>query len=256
MVSILPGVPSFGATLGQSLGGGLSAGLGKGLDFATKLGLQKAKLGEKYKLFQKGLPSGKSESGDFSDQMQTSDETDKFKPLYSQEQIMGAAAVDPSLANTLINQNKQAYKEFSEERKYKEEKEKPVTEKQEKGKTFSNLVKKMEDLKPYVGAPIPFTKSGLAKIPYSKAAQKRKQISTLGLAFEGLFRDLTLKGQFPKAIYLRILENLPNPEDSEREYQGKLDALKDIIGEHFGSSDQKPATKSAKERPSLEEIFG
>lgn len=43
MYEVLDKVPSFGERLGLSLGGGLSQGIGSGIDYAQKLGLQRAK---------------------------------------------------------------------------------------------------------------------------------------------------------------------------------------------------------------------
>jgi hypothetical protein len=131
---------------------------------------------------------------------------------------------------------------------------------QKKYQTFSKIIAKMEDLKPYVGTTlVPGTKSFGGKIPYSKAAEKRAKIDTLRLTLEGLFRDLTLKGQFPKAIYERILDHLPSSKDSEKKFQGKIDAMKDILQSYFGGEEEiineKEKISPTKATLSLEEIF-
>lgn len=43
MVQILPEAPSFGTQFARGIGAGLSAGVGKGADFASQLGMEKAK---------------------------------------------------------------------------------------------------------------------------------------------------------------------------------------------------------------------
>lgn len=131
----------------------------------------------------------------------------------------------------------------------------------QKGKTYKSILGKMQELKPYVGTTkIPFTKSAGGHIPYTEAAQKRANINTLRLSLEGLFRDLTLKGQFPKSIYERILTELPTAEDSEKVYQGKLDAVNQLIEAHFGQSEANEEFEGGAQpggkKMSLEEIFG
>lgn len=98
-------------------------------------------------------------------------------------------------------------------------------EKRDLGSSFGNILDTMKDLKEYVG---PLNLASLN--PYSETSGKRSQINTLRLSLEGLFRDLTLKGQFPKAIYERILKELPQASDTEEQYLNKIEAIENIIG--------------------------
>lgn len=100
--------------------------------------------------------------------------------------------------------------------------------------TFTPIIDQMKSLREHVG-PIA---SMIDKInPYSSGAGKRAQIDTLRLSLEGLFRDLTLKGQFPKAIYERILQNLPSRSDAPEEYDNKIDAIEKILHSNFGGGE-------------------
>lgn len=93
--------------------------------------------------------------------------------------------------------------------------------------TFNPILDKMEDMIDYVG---PFNIKALN--PYSETAGKRARIDEMRLSLEGLFRDLTLKGQFPKAIYERILDKLPGSTDSPQQYREKIGGLRDILEAH------------------------
>jgi hypothetical protein len=107
-------------------------------------------------------------------------------------------------------------------------------------KTFTPILDKMDGLVSYVGATgIPGTKSFWGDSGFTESSEKRAEIDTLRLSLEGLFRDLTLKGQFPAAIYERVLENLPDSNDSERRYKGKINAIRGILKSHFHASTEK-----------------
>ncbi len=93
--------------------------------------------------------------------------------------------------------------------------------------TFGSILNEMKELKEYVG---PMNLAALN--PYSETSGKRSQINTLRLSLEGLFRDLTLKGQFPKAIYERILKELPKDSDTQEQYLNKIEAIEKILHSH------------------------
>ena len=102
--------------------------------------------------------------------------------------------------------------------------------KKELGNTFNTILDDMESFKEYVGP------ANIASLnPWSETSGKRSQINTLRLSLEGLFRDLTLKGQFPKAIYERILKELPSSSDTEKQYMNHIEGIRKIIKAHYGN---------------------
>lgn len=107
-------------------------------------------------------------------------------------------------------------------------------------KTFGGILEEMRNLKEHTG---PLNLAALN--PYSETSGKRSQINTLRLSLEGLFRDLTLKGQFPKAIYERILKELPQASDTEEQYLNKIQAIESILEAHSGGKGA-PAKSEAK----------
>lgn len=230
---------SLASALGQGIGGGIQSSLEK---FNQGKQINKAVQGLQPVLEQLGLPL----------------------ESHSLSQILEAGVSPDNILNLAQNVHKtqqaqqQAAQKFQQSQIEGEKKQKEKEfERTQAGRTFSNIVEKMRDLKPYVGTTyIPFTKSAGGHISRTKAARKRAQVNTLRLSLEGLFRDLTAKGQFPKAIYERILENLPSAEDTEKQYEGRLDAIQQILDAHFGSqSGPTPSAPQITEKLSLEEIF-
>ncbi len=106
-------------------------------------------------------------------------------------------------------------------------------EKRNLSDTFTPLLNEMKSYRDYAG---PIASKFDSINPYSAGAAKRSKINTLRLSLEGLFRDLTLKGQFPKAIYERILQNLPNASDAPRQYDEKISAIEDILEAQLSES--------------------
>jgi len=104
-------------------------------------------------------------------------------------------------------------------------------EKRNLNDTFGGILDQMEGLIDNVG---PALANPSSWNPYSEKSGKRSQINTLRLSLEGLFRDLTLKGQFPKAIYERILKELPSASDTPEQYKNKIQAIRDILQSHTG----------------------
>lgn len=105
------------------------------------------------------------------------------------------------------------------------------------GTTFGTILEELKGLKENVG---PLNVKAIS--PWSETSGKRSQINNLRLSLEGLFRDLTLKGQFPKAIYERILKELPQASDTESQYMNKIEGIEKILNAHFG--EQKSVEKS------------
>lgn len=115
-------------------------------------------------------------------------------------------------------------------------------ERKDLGQTFGNILEEMKSLKEHVG---PFKIGALN--PYSETSGKRSQINTLRLSLEGLFRDLTLKGQFPKAIYERILKELPQSSDTEEKYLNKIEGIQKILDSEINPTDKTPKKSEVKE---------
>jgi hypothetical protein len=111
MVQIIPEVPSFGAQFARSLGGGLSKGIESATDYASKLGIDKAKQQQKLKLltallgedFSAGMDAQSEvghqlRGGDASSQQNTSG-------MSSQKRNLAAFAIDPEVGNFLQQQD-------------------------------------------------------------------------------------------------------------------------------------------------------
>lgn len=224
MVNILPKVPGFGERFGAALGGGLSQGMSKGTDFAMKMALEQEKSRNKQKALQKDL----------------SEENRILKEKYG---IEVEGITDPTARGAVI---KQGLKEKGEEEKAGKH-----------YKTFTKILDSMEEGKKYVGTTkIPGLASFGGETGYGTASERRAKIKTQRLSLEGLFRDLTLKGQFPKALYEIILKELPNTNDTEREYQGHINAVREIVEAHWGpEAFKRKGDSSAKERPPLESFY-
>lgn len=126
---------------------------------------------------------------------------------------------------------------------------------------YSGIIKKLEELKSYAGSTrIPFTKSFNAHPEgmNREGLEKRSEIDTLSLTLEGVLRDLSTKGSLPQKTFQELLKRIPKATDSEREYQGKLNAFKQILG--IVPPEAKQQIMNAMEgeepeRPSLSEIF-
>jgi hypothetical protein len=124
--------------------------------------------------------------------------------------------------------------EFAQKMELEKQKEqsKQKQDKKDLGGTFGTILDEMKNLKEHVG---PLNVGALN--PYSETSGKRSQINNLRLSLEGLFRDLTLKGQFPKAIYERILKELPSASDTESKYLNKIEGIEKILNAHYGEKE-------------------
>lgn len=103
-----------------------------------------------------------------------------------------------------------------------------------KGQTILDITKEMESLHPYTGEhKVPFfPKSflGAGPIPLNReSAEKRNQYDTMALSLEGFLRDMTTKGQLPQKTFQTLLERLPHSSLSDRENQGRLNAIRKIV---------------------------
>lgn len=102
--------------------------------------------------------------------------------------------------------------------------------------TYGSILNEMEGLQEYVGY--------VPGLPWSEKSGKRSQIDNLRLSLEGLFRDLTLKGQFPKAIYERILKELPSAGDTKTQYLNKIEGIRKILKAHYGEGKLEKSAKT------------
>lgn len=102
----------------------------------------------------------------------------------------------------------------------------------EKEQYYGGILDELEAHKPYVGSTkIPFTKSWMAGEGglNRPGVEKRAEIEPLAITLESLLRDMTSKGTLSKTIFERLMERIPKVEDSERVYQGKINAFRKII---------------------------
>lgn len=93
---------------------------------------------------------------------------------------------------------------------------------------YLNTLENLEELKPYVGSSYYGTKT-IGGPLRRQTVEKRNEIDTLRVQFEGYFRDKIAKGQFPKTMFEILMERLPQATDSERAYQGKINGLRKMI---------------------------
>lgn len=120
--------------------------------------------------------------------------------------------------------------------------------KQEGLQSNNEILNNLEKLKPYAG-------NSYGRLFGSKtfggdlnrpAVQKRQQITSQAIALEGFFRDLATKGTLPKNVFDQLLKRIPNPDMSEREYQGAIDGIREILvakGLQLPDKKVKPGTK-------------
>lgn len=179
-----------------------------------------------------------------------------FLDSLTPDKILALHQIDPQTASTFapfaMAQEKNALaarqKEMEQRQKFEE---------------TEDVLGELEALKPYAGSTkIPFTSSWNA-VPGGlnrKGLEKRSEIDPLALSLEGFFRDLSTKGQLPQKTFNELLKRIPKAEDSEREFQGKINGIRKILkskSPKFAQEfDQKISQKrNVGKRPSLEEIF-
>ncbi len=120
---------------------------------------------------------------------------------------------------------------------------------------FLNIVKDLKDNLKYTGSTaIPFTASWLGspgeegKLPVAlnrKALEKRSYFNTRAFALEGFLRELSTRGNLPKAIFEKLLEQLPNTSLSERENTGRMTAIEDTVKDYLPTSGFKDAHRES-----------
>jgi|SRR5579872_101014 len=122
MVQIIPRAPSFGEEFARNLGAGLSQGIQTGNEYASKLGLEKAKKQQEMQMLQAilGMSGGAMDSGEIGTQLQgvpESQGTPSPNKKFSQEQILAAELAHHGLGGILQNQQQSQEKADREERK-------------------------------------------------------------------------------------------------------------------------------------------
>lgn len=174
---------------------------------------------------------------------------------------MAQAGIDPNIISSispfLLSQHKQNMKTQG------------IAQEEEKTKgKVGGILDELEANKGYVGS---------TKVPWSKSfnahegglnrsgIQKRKYIDTLAFDIERILRKENTKGALSGQVFNALMERIPNSKDSERDYQGKIDAFrvslqglppkqrKDI--EKRLDSHEAKMNSGKSEKPSLEEIF-
>lgn len=174
---------------------------------------------------------------------------------------MAEAGIDPNIISSispfLLSQHKQDLQ--TQERS------------QEEAKTqqhVGGILDELEANKGYVGnTNIPWSKSflGSPRGLNRSAAQKRKYIDTLSFDIERILRKENTKGTLSKQVFDTLMEKIPNSKDTERDYQGKIDAFRvslqglppkqrKDIEKRLDSHEAKMHSEKS-EKPSLEEIF-
>lgn len=134
-------------------------------------------------------------------------------------------------------------------------------ESESKKENLRGVVSDLEELKPYAGS----TKNPLYLKTFNAhegglnraGLEKRAEIDSLAITLEGVLRDISTKGALPKRTFEVLLEKIPKSTDSERVYQGKLNAFKKIlksapqkVQEEVNASISKP-----QDRPPLESFY-
>ena len=168
----------------------------------------------------------------------------------------GLGEIANSIAPFLLSEHKQNLQQQQKQR-----------EEQESREHVGGILDELEANKEYVGS---------TKVPWSKsfqgqpgglnraAVQKRKYIDTLAFDIERILRRENTKGTLGKQVFQTLLEKIPSSEDSEREFQGKIDAFRHTLQalpakqrkEIEKRLDMQEGKAKSENRPSLEEIFG
>ncbi|HUD01397.1 MAG TPA: hypothetical protein VMR37_03665 [Rhabdochlamydiaceae bacterium] len=111
------------------------------------------------------------------------------------------------------------------------------------GNTFGTILDEMKGLVENVG---PTWATPESWNPYSEKSGKRSQINTLRISLEGLFRDLTSKGAMSKAVYERVLAELPKADDTPQQYMNHIKGVEKILNAHFGEGEGSEKTSEKK----------
>lgn len=212
----------------QERGGALSGllqGVGQGLQQVgpsiQELILNKQKEKQKQQLLQSILPQLSAglnnSSGESGGQGQSGLGWESLLKLQS----AGFGDIASLLSPFVLDQQKNASKQHAEEQK-----------KLEKQEYHSNILDELEALKPYVGrTDIPFTKSFNAKPGglNRSGLEKRAEVEPLSITLEGVLRDMATKGALSNRTFEELLKRIPRSDDSEREYQGKINGFRKIL---------------------------
>lgn len=172
---------------------------------------------------------------------------------------MSQAGIDPNIISSispfLLSQHKQNMKTQG------------IAQEEEKTKgKVGGILDELEANKGYVGnTNLPWSKSflGSPRGLNRSAAQKRKYIDTLSFDIERILRKENTKGTLSKQVFDTLMEKIPNSKDTERDFQGKLDAFRVSLQglppkdrRNIEKLIEKQSSKIQKDdKPSLEEIF-
>ena len=172
---IIPRQPSFGERLGGSLGGGLSQGISRGLetgmDYATKLGVEKAKKQEKLKLLNTIFGGGLS--GEAAPASKIGAELRGGIPELSADQVLKLYSVDPSLAKGYLD-----VKEFSQKQQERGLLDQYLLDKEEISPKSQSLMKKAEE--PGKGISEASHKLGEFEFQPGELPEKSKRLPAVG----------------------------------------------------------------------------
>jgi len=177
-------------------------------------------------------------------QQQPADPSERIRQIATNPQAMLAlTAQNPKAAYTVLKMYGSMTEGERDARKLQAKRESKIAEtkqaKLEKYAEFEPGIRRLRQLIPYTGDVRVPGKAFLGTIEkggkffHPTAVQRRAEFDTIGKSYQGIFRDMESKGQFPSRVFEELLKNIPKAELSEAENLGRIDALQRILESHF-----------------------
>lgn len=189
----------------------------------------------------------------FNNGMSPEGQETKESNMLTDAQIASVASVDPNLAKILQMQKDTALKEArstKKEQKEEEEKKRPIETAQ---KSFNSMAKILKRGKIGMGSGLISTALG------GQTAKDTAEFTTATGGLEALLVDMVSRGTLSNARFKYITETLlPKPGDRQKEIEGKMTALADLLGldsSELTNIDKKSSVGKKSEKPSLEDIW-
>lgn len=180
-------------------------------------------------------------------------EQPKESDLLSDSQIAAVASVDPNLARILQMQKDTALKETRANRKETEKKEEAKKPLETAQRSFNSMAKLLRKGNLGLGS------GALSSALGGDRAKDVAQFTSATGGLEALLVDMVSRGTLSNARFKYITETLlPKPGDRDKEIEGKMVALADLLGLDSSELTQKKSKSSSdkkQEKESLEDIW-
>lgn len=180
-------------------------------------------------------------------------EQPKESDLLSDAQIASVATVDPNLARILQMQKDTALKEARANRKETEKKEEAKKPLETAQRSFNSMAKLLRKGNLGLGS------GALSSALGGERSKDVAQFTSATGGLEALLVDMVSRGTLSNARFKYITETLlPKPGDRDKEIEGKMVALADLLGLDSSELTQKKSKSSVgkkQEKESLEDIW-